>query len=427
MRANPLVNGLSILVVAAICAICGCTVQPGDTTISGRDEPDDGSVPPVCIRGLLPVATCAVPDTRADCAAQPEFTLQHFDVGEHGATGIAIQEVTGDCVPDLVVAEPFSRASVNILPGNEQLLIGAPVDYDAPRGASHLAVGDFDRDGWMDVAITGELADQVVVLFNDEFGCPITPTTIVLSTADQPRGLALGDLDNDEDMDIVVAHRGNQSVGVFLGGAGRSFGQELVIPVAGHPSYVSIAHFNGDECLDIAVAHSGGGPESGVLVLLGRCDGTFDQGMDHPVGNQVPGRVNVTLTGLVADDFNSDGFADVAVIDRSQSNAFVLAGDGFGVLTVSEPIPVGSHPEGIIMGDFNHDGLEDLAVAAKDDRLISILQNEGEGSFSRTDFNTGFAPLQLAVGDVDRDGDLDVAIGQNSGKQVTLMLNRCGE
>jgi hypothetical protein len=128
--------------------------------------------------------------------------------------------------------------------------------------------------------------------------------------------------------------------------------------------------------------------------------------------------------GLAGGDFNGDGIQDLAVVNSSDNSVSILLGHGDGTFApaTGSPIVLGNNlgPVAIAMGDFNNDGLQDLAVANEDENTISVLTGNGDGTFALgvTRFGTsGLTPVALATIDLDGDGNLDLAVVNQTNHQ----------
>jgi hypothetical protein len=87
-------------------------------------------------------------------------------------------------------------------------------------------------------------------------------------------------------------------------------------------------------------------------------------------------------------------------------------------------ITTGNAPTSVAVADVNRDGRSDLAVANNLSNDVSIVLNEGDGSFARTaNFTTGEGPTSVAAADFDRDGDPDLAVSHMISGVVGVYLN----
>jgi hypothetical protein len=108
-------------------------------------------------------------------------------------------------------------------------------------------------------------------------------------------------------------------------------------------------------------------------------------------------------------------------------------GQGTGTYTavVSSPYPplfksakyaVGAGPVSVVVADFNGDGKPDIATANHDSSTVSILINNGDGTFRKhVDYAMGNSPSQLVVGDFNNDGKVDLAVA-NGYSAISILL-----
>src|SRR5207302_1676689 len=99
------------------------------------------------------------------------------------------------------------------------IMLNPTVQY-SNRSSSHpqsLAIGDFNNDSQMDIVVANPVADNVGVFLgygNSTFASQITYSTGLSSL---PHMVAIGDFNNDNRLDIVVANFGINNIGIVLG------------------------------------------------------------------------------------------------------------------------------------------------------------------------------------------------------------------
>jgi len=240
-----------------------------------------------------------------------------------------------------------------------------------------------------------------------------------ISVGSFPFGIAVGDFNGDGKLDLAVANNTDGTVSVLLGDGNGGFtpAPDSPFPVDINPSSLVVGDFNGDDNLDLAVANT---TSSTVSVLLGDGRGGFTAapGSPFPVG--------ADPSGIVTGDFNGDGNLDLAVTNEGSANVSVLLGDGRGGFTPApcSPVSVGPFPFGIVAGDFNGDSRLDLAVTNQGDGTVSVLLGDGSGGFAPAPgslVSVGGEPYAVAVGDFNRNGKLDLVVA-NTGSTMSVLL-----
>ncbi|PMB38225.1 hypothetical protein CEN41_24025, partial [Fischerella thermalis CCMEE 5330] len=84
----------------------------------------------------------------------------------------------------------------------------------------------------------------------------------------------------------------------------------------------------------------------------------------------------------------------------------------------------GNGPKSIVVGDLNQDGNLDMAVANRHSKNISVLFNQGNASFGvPVNYSVGTQPLDLAIADFDKDLDLDLVTANSGSRNISVLLN----
>jgi hypothetical protein len=272
---------------------------------------------------------------------------------------------------------------------------------------------------------------------------PATLSAVIdaLDTADS-RAVAVGDLDGDGSPDLVFGNRAdpagtikntvyfNDGFGGFL--AGSTFPGPY--SDGGNSRSAVIADFNADGFEDVAFAEFSGGQASYIM---------FNNGTGFPApftsGDLVElGGANLKANSIAAGDVDGDGDMDV-VLGINGGYVRVFRNNGFGEFTEATLSDPGAAAEvnfavsSIVLGDLDRDGDLDI-VAARDNVDTRIYFNEGGGDFTDPiqsvtaagGVNNLNSPDTVALGDVDGDGDLDLRVGNDgsaAGEPNRLYLN----
>jgi hypothetical protein len=305
-----------------------------------------------------------------------------------------------------------------VAPARASIALSAPTVFSVGAGSYPVSVvvGDFNRDGKLDLAVANWASNNVSVLLGNGDGT--LGAAVNYGAGSNPHSVAVGDFNGDGKLDLAVANAGSGNVSVLLGNGDGTFRAAVSYGTGLTPESVAVGDFNGDGKLDLVVASDSSGNVGIVSVLLGNGDGTFQAAVDYGTGFG-PSSVGVG-------DFNGDGKLDLAVANFVGGNVSVLLGNGDGTFRAAVSYWTGSTPESVAVGDFNGDGKLDLAVASDSSGnvgIVSVLLGNGDGTFQAAiNYGTGLGPRSVAVGDFNRDGKLDIAVANENSGNVSVLL-----
>jgi len=362
--------------------------------------------------GGLTSSTTVSLNVGAGTSYQPSFQLPvTYSVGS-GPTAVAVGNFNGDGYPDLAVTNGGDN-TVSVLLGNNDGTFQSAVNSSVGNSPTALAVGNFNGDGYPDLAVANGVDNTVSVLIGNGDGTFGAATNSPISVGKNPTGVAVGDFNNDGNPDLVVANGGDNTVSVLVGNGDGTFKAAVSYPVGSSPTAVAVGDFNGDGNLDLVVASAG---DSTVSVLLGHGDGTFMPAVAYAVGTGP--------TAVAVGDGDVDGIADIVVANGGSNTLSVLVGNGDGTFKAAVSYAVGTNPTAVAVGDFNGDGRQDVAVANAGSNTVSILLGNGDCTFqASTTFLVGSKPVSLAVGDFNQDVQPDLAVANQSDTDVSILLN----
>jgi hypothetical protein len=375
--------------------------------------------------------------------------------------------VNGDGKPDLIIANQQQgktdpEGSISVMLGRGDGTFHAAVNYSSGgESAYSISVADVNGDGKTDLVVANGClgsdcsTGSVGVLLGKGNGT-FEKVRTYRSGAASVFGshVAVGDLNGDGKLDLAVATTGagcgngcpQGFVAVLLGKGDGTFNKAKNYSTGGFDAigWVAIADVNGDKKPDLLVANycatecSFPPAQGSVGVLLGKGDGTFRAAKTYPSGGD--GAVSVAVA-----DLNKDGKPDLLVANCGPlacgpgGNVAVLIGNGNGTFKPAVRYLAANSPFNVVAADVNGDGNFDIVVSnwgtsngGTNDGSVTVLLGKGNGAFLPAQvFPSGGAEApSVAVADVNKDGRPDIVLAcvadtlnQNSTGVVTVLIN----
>ncbi|QIP13700.1 hypothetical protein G8759_14260 [Spirosoma aureum] len=350
------------------------------------------------------------------------------------AYSVALGDLDGDGDLDFVMAHLGNdNVSVRLNDGTGNFTPPATNPNPAAgTAANSVALGDLDGDGDLDFVTTNLGGNTVSVRLNDgtgNFTPPATNPNPAVGVA--PYSVALGDIDADGDLDFVATNADDNTVSVRFNDGTGNFIPPATNPnpaVGVYPTSVALGDLDGDGDLDFVTANRNRGNlayRSGfVSVRLNDGTGNFTP----PATNPEPA-VGDRPASVALGDVNGDGNLDFVTTNAgSDHTVSVRLNDGTGNFTppTTNPEPAISGSEDIALGDLDGDGDLDFVTASSGNANVRL--NDGTGNFTPPASNptaaVGNGANSVALGDLDGDGDLDFVVANSSGSNASVRLNR---
>ncbi len=406
-------------------AVLNTSGPPGAASVATADSNQDGKLDLVVGNNTLSTFILL---GNGDGTFQ---TPQPFTTGVAGSNLLLAGDLNSDGKIDVVVADGFGfgfiGTAMSILLGNGDGTLRAPISYNSPVGGSSLALGDFNRDGKLDLVLPGAL------LLGNNTGKFQGAQTFALGGASNfcsfcASVIATGDFNGDGNRDVVSANGSANSVSVLLGNSDGSFQPRTDMPITGTiASAVAVGDFNQDGKVDLAVANrcnntACDNTQGSIDIFLGNGNGTFLP----PLNISLAGNPN----GLMAGDFNRDGKLDLAVTLASRISFRILLGNGNGTFQAPLITKLSANAGVMVAGDLNNDGILDLAIGQQATSVspsgFVVLLGKGDGAFRLPlPLNQTGVPLGMKARDFNRDGKLDLAVA-DSGPILVFLGNGDG-
>jgi FG-GAP-like repeat/Abnormal spindle-like microcephaly-assoc'd, ASPM-SPD-2-Hydin len=380
-------------------ALAGDVATPGTASVTVTTPGPGGGTSNVEFFTISPTTTPGFTNYDVVNVPQAETNL--------GESPIAV-DVNGDGKLD-IIAGYFDRMVVLLGNGDgsfQPAALYAFGDGNSGEQVNSVAVGDFNGDGKLDVAVGGGDTNVVSVLLGNGDGTFQSANNLPQQTGYFVSAVAVGDFNGDGKLDLITANVPSPfstsssgptipMLSVFLGNGDGTFQSPINLTTGTHGAAtpnILVGDLNGDGKLDVVAFSS---------VLLGNGDGTLGTPSSIPYGCQQ----------LALPDVNGDGKLDLLGI--YSPNLAVCLGNGDGTFmaaaTYSLPGSYLSYPSALTVGDFNADGKLDVAVANAESANTSISYGNGDGTFQAgIPYPSALWGGGLTNGDFNGDGKQDI-------------------
>jgi VCBS repeat-containing protein len=301
---------------------------------------------------------------------------------------VAVGEFNGDNDPDLAVANQSPIASgVSVLLGGAGGSFGAPTSYPTGAGPSSVAVADFNGDQDPDLAVANQDAGTVSVRLGGAGGT--FGAVVNFSAGVDPTSVVAADFNGDNDPELAVTDYSLGRVLVLVGGTGGTFGAATQVSsvVGSGPIAAAVGDLNGDQDPDLVIANQ---LLTNVSVLVGGANASFSGPNNFKTGvSSLPGPSSIAVR-----DFDGDGKPDLAVANVNDDNVSVLLNNTStnqapvavnDAYSTNEDTPLTVPAPGVLGNDTDGDGNPLTAsVAAGSGPAHGTLAFNQNGAFSYT-------------------------------------------
>jgi hypothetical protein len=289
---------------------------------------------------------------------------------------IAAGDIDGDSRPDIVVTD-VDRDEILILFQESSGAFGvrsSTLSSDDLDGMESVALGDIDGDGRIDIVAAGRVSNQVVSFRQETSGAFAAGQRLETGATSLagPVDVELIDLDLDGRLDVCVAGHQSANLVVWFQGDGGGFTTPVGIPLAetAAPLEIAIADIDDDGDRDIVAVVLGAAPL--VVARLGEAR-VFSTAT---INGALAG---INATSLALGDLNGDGRVDVVIADADETDPSIwsLLGTGAGGFASATPrllrdASLGS-PRGVVVADIDGDGELDVTVASRDSNAVTVF------------------------------------------------------
>ena len=362
-------------------------------------------------------------------AQQSVFSLKariQLSAGQRPAK-VAVADVNRDGRPDVIVAS-YESDDITVLIGDGggdfKQSTGSP--FAAGNSPSDIAVGDFNKDGRLDLALPNHATEYVTVLFGDGNGgfSPAPDSPITIDVEPHAHSIATGDLNNDGNLDLALTNSlGDEILALYDDGTGSFTFASSTISVPPHPyRNVVITDINNDGNLDIITPAN---RQRAVTVLLGDGKKNFREA----AGSPFPAGDNPFFTAV--GDLNGDHIKDLVIANYDSGDATILFGSNEGKFTpaANSPFETGRRPVCIAIDDIDADGIQDAVITNWGSNTVAVLLGSTRDITAApgSPFQVGQAPYGVAIADVNADNMPEIITANYNSNDVTVLFNQKGK
>ncbi len=329
-------------------------------------------------------------------------------------TAVAVGDFNDDGIPDLAVTNGNSAGKVTILWGNGDGSFQRGPDYAVGGFPAAVAATDLNGDGLTDLVVANRTSGTLSVLLGNGDGS--FQTAVAYNEGGAPSSMALADVNGDGNLDVVATNYITDTVSVLLGNGDGSFQSPSRFAVGHNPQAVAVADVNGDGVPDLVVANSGRAGlnnEGSVSVLLGNGDGSFQAHVDS--------ELFLDPNSITVADVNADNRPDLIVTTGLPFNTVsVLLGNGDGSFQPARKSSAGNDPDAVGVGPVTGNGPISILVANRGSDDVSVRLVDSDGTLQEAPSYPAGGNAAVAVGDFNGDGIPDLAAAGSGGVSVLL-------
>ena len=353
-----------------------------------------------------------------------------------GSGQLALVDTNGDGHLDLVLHRHEHGIGVRLGNGHGQFSLppGEPIDLKIEPAA--IAIGDVVADSQPDLIVAfKDNANEYVQVFRGDgkgrFGPGGTKRYKTNTSFEFYKpAIKLADVDGNGSLDILTSNGRRNTIEILLRyrGGDSQFTVAPVVSLTPHSSFwtFGVGDIDRDGHVDLVATFDAEGEASArVEIRKGLGDGRFQE---------PSARVSVRPGARVAAvaDLNADSRPDVVLSHVDTGWMSILLNDGHGSLAHAPQSPrdLGLQTYGVVVTDINRDRRADIVATTVNSRVrpyeskLAVLLGDSFGAASGSPFTVGHGAYQLAVGDINEDGKLDVVTSSFESDSIEVLLGR---
>lgn len=366
--------------------------------------------------GLHPQATVTIAGVAAAFVPVSEtqllVTVPKAPIGMYGFVEVKVQNPDGAVTTNAHVLS-YYNPSYNF---SEQIMM-------APDGTRLLTMGDFNKDGKLDMAVVasipappempsiGHSAAYEIAIFLGNGDGTFTAGSVVPLGSWQPTLLLQADVDGDGRADLLVDNTSDSILILYahLNGTFANDSSSGLIPVSYGIEAVRTGDLDKDGIMDIVIGTNDGEGAKNILVYLGKDN--------RPWADREPIVYTTKTEGgkieLQVGDVNNDGILDIAYTLQYRGIFVMGLGKGDGTFVWKDELPIGlTLGQSLVLADMNGDGKLDVLTRSLEtfnlNKLV-LLEGKGDGTFvMKPSLELNLNLSNFVVADINKDHALDI-------------------
>ena len=231
-------------------------------------------------------------------------------------------------------------------------------------------------------------------------------------TGEAPYEALTGDLNGNGMTDIVTLNWETQTASVLLADGAGGYDAPKSYELGASPRAAVLADLTGNAILDLAVVDE---EHAQVIMMYGDGQGAFgDSTVIHLASGARP-------LGIAVADLSNNGALDLITADSGAATVTLLVNEGGGSFLEPLSIPVEHAPVTVWAGDLNGNGIADIVTANAEEDTLTILEGTGAGYLPPLLLSCGYMPHSVVGVDLNNSGRRDLVVGNAGSGDISVL------